>query len=91
MSRRQHQEEVRVALIQLAIYRQQDGFFSLMGTAGHEETPASHKRSERMQRWGLDAREQSAINVGVASDVQTPGVCPKVLKAVCSLFRLHEE
>jgi len=91
MSRRQHQEEVRVALIQLAIYRQQDGFFPLMGTAGHEETPASHKRSERMQRWGLDGCEQSAINVGVASDVQTPGVRPKVLKAVCALFGLHEE
>jgi hypothetical protein len=57
-----------------------------MGTTGHEETPAYHKRSERMRRWGLDGCEQSAINVGVASDVQTPGVCTKVLKAVCSLF-----
>src|SRR6266705_2472216 len=44
MSRRQHQEEVRVVLIQLAIDGQQDGFFPLMGTTSHEETPAYHQR-----------------------------------------------
>jgi hypothetical protein len=56
MSRRQHQEEVRVVLIQLAIDRQQDSFFSLMGTAGYEETLAYHKRGKRMQRWRLVGR-----------------------------------
>src|SRR6266571_4959177 len=42
MSRRQYQDEVRVVLIQLAIDGQQDSFFSLMGTASHEETPACY-------------------------------------------------
>jgi hypothetical protein len=90
MTRSQHEEEVRVVHIQPTVDGQQQAFFALMRTAGDQKTPAYDQGSKRMRMVGLGSREQGPVNIGVASDLETPGVHAQVLKALGSLFRLHE-
>jgi hypothetical protein len=82
----QHEEEVRVAHIQPTVDGQQQAFFALMRTAGDQKTPAYDQGSKRMRMVGLGSREQGPVNIGVASNLETPGVHAQVLKATGSLF-----
>jgi hypothetical protein len=58
--------------------------------AGDQKTPASDQARKRMHMAGPGSRKQGPVNIGVASNLETPGVHAQVLKATGSLFRLYE-
>jgi hypothetical protein len=57
-----------------------------MRTAGDQKTPAYNQRSKRMRMVRLGGCEQGTVNIGIARDLETPGVHAQLLKTTGALF-----